>query len=690
MITPGGRDLWVDFGEVIAQEHSPVRTERLSELVRQADAIDAPRLTFIGRRVLSDAHRTDGRWDLVWPLLAQCLDEHQRRADRFERDDVTELLSWYAFLVEAMTDFPDRPLDLLDAAVRDLERRYREADLPLTAVYGTQRGIAAHVGDWDRAEAAFLRQIATTAVNDPWLDVIRVAHLIAKGEEAQALDVAAPVIADSANSGEQITRVRNLVLLPLARAGRWEEAALTYRRLTRGMSGEYALLEDLGGMAEFCALTGNLGTGAQWLVPDFEQRGRPLATMEYAASIAVLMRRLGDPEANRLHALATDLAGQFDRRNGTSAVGDRIRAKLAAEPLIEFLPILPTSRPPLPGAPDLPDAELLDRAEWHDLRCEPEEARACLAAVSPHLPPPLAARRAELTAKFFQSPETGDVLRHSIRTYLLRGDRARAWLSRCWLGLWMLHEGNDGITAIQQAVEALHELGEHQAWGEYWLAYALSTRERTSEALEAVARGLRHAGDPLVRGTLQLLEASLTGIAPHQAYETLLRGDVPEKALEALYQLEDDLGRVSDHPRVDGHLRYLRAVRTIEAGRPDQAVDDLNEAVGQAERRGNATVQQWCALTQANHAAGLTEDAIDSGIRAVAWLDHLRDNEDPAWAQAADETRYLIAECYQRLGDLPAAIKEYRMIAAGDGPLAASAFVAASELLATRPGTSSD
>ena len=35
-------------------------------------------------------------------------------------------------------------------------------------------------------------------------------------------------------------------------------------------------------------------------------------------------------------------------------------------------------------------------------------------------------------------------------------------------------------------------------------------------------------------------------------------------------------------------------------------------------------------------------------------------------------------------------IPEYRTIAAGDGPLAASAFVAASELLATRPGTSSD
>lgn len=687
MITPGGRDLWVDFNEVLTHEHSEERTAKLEEIVWRADVVDAPRITFLGRRSLASAYGVDGRWDLIYPLLDQCLDEHEQRPWRFERDDEAELLDWYAYLVECMTDFPDVTLDEIHAKAADLERRFRRGNYALTEVYGAHRGIAVHIGDLRWAEEAFARQVMTADEEDPWLEVVKIDHLLAKGDEEQALALAAPLLLNPSNSDELTTRVRHLALMPLVRAQRWAEAALTYRRLNRGMSGDYWRLEDHGGMAEFCALTGNLSEGTMWLGPleELGNRKRPLATMEYAASTAVLTRQLGWIDTERqMRVLATDLAAKFDLRNGTTACGDRVRRRLEAEPLTDFLPLYPTSRPPIPAPPqDLSDAELLDRAELHDLRCEPDEARVCLSRVREHLPQPLQARRDEIAAKFFQNPETKMVLRRSARIYDTYGDHGRAELTRCWIGLWTVFEGDAdaGVAAVREAVRRLHELGQGQAWGEYWLAYVLAGQERHHEALQAVARGKRHADELLVRGTLLALEAQLTGTPPEEAYEVFVEGGVPEKALEALYQLPEDITRKEPAlPRVAGYLRYQRAIRTINAGMPELAVDDLTEAVGQALRRNDATVEQWFHLTHANYAAERYEDALDAGLKAVAWLDQLK-TEDPSWTQTADETRYLIAECYQHLGDGPAAVREYRMLAAGDGPMAAAAFVAASALL---------
>lgn len=686
MITGGG-DLWVDFNEALAQDHSAERTARLEEIVTRADVVDAPRVTFLGRKSLANAHALDGRWDLVYPLLDEALNEHQERPWRFERDDEAGLLDWYAYLVECMVDFPDITLDEIIAKAQDLERRFRNGRYVLTEVYGVHRGIAVHIGDLGWADEAFVRQVASADVEDPWFEVLQIAHLLDKGEQEQALGLAAPLLLNPAHSDELTTRVRHLALLPLARAKQWDEAALTYRRLNRGMANDYWRLEDHGGMAEFCALTGNLSEGTTWLGPleELHNRKRPLATMEYAASAAVLTGQLGwiDTE-QRMRSLATELAERFDRRNGTTACGDRIREKLNQEPLVDFLPLYPTSRPPIPAPPKgLSDEELLDRAELHDLRCEPDEARVCLSRVGQDLPQPLRARRDEIAAKFFQSPETKSVLRRAARIYDKHGQRRRAELTRCWLGLWTVHEGyvEQGIDEVRQAVQRLHEMNDGQAWGEYWLAYVLAGQERNEEALQAVARGKRFADEPVAKGTLLLLEAQLLGIPPQEAYETFLAGDVPEKALEALYLLPEDITRpVPRQERVAGHLRYLRALRTINAGMPELAVDDLTEAVGQALRRNNATVEQWFHLTHANYAAQRYEDALDAGLKAVAWLEQLK-AEDASWERAADETRYLIADCYQRLGDGQAAVREYRVLAAGDGPMAAAAFVAASALL---------
>ncbi|WP_406642035.1 hypothetical protein [Amycolatopsis sp. WGS_07] len=715
--TDGVEDLWLSLRVAHAMEHGPERTAVLADAVRTADRLNEPRAAFTSRRMLASAYRLDGQWDRTRRLLDECLDAYDRRRWQFDPDDEAKLLGWYAWMVACMADFPDLSLDEIRAALEGVERRYTDAGLPWHEVYAARRGIAAHLGDWAAADEAHLRWVATapTDTDDRWLDVNAIDHYLGKGESARARRIAAAMLDDPAASDGPVVLARCLMLLPLARAGEWQLAALTFRRMRRGMSDGIYSLEHLARVIEFCALTGNVLVGIDWLsaMAGFEARQRPLATMEFAASAAVLasaMVRAGrgdtvldlgpdDPNtvplrvlARRMRGLALDLAGQFDRRNGNSFQSDRIRARLAAEPLTEFLPLEPASRPPLQllPPPGLSDEDLLARAEQHDLRCEADEARACLTVISDDLPPYLNARLVELRAKFFQSEETEPALRYAIDVYRQHGDLPRALLAECWLGLWAAHAGRpeESVEIVAAAVAQLRRIGDdtHCAWGEYWLAYLLAGQGAHADALDALARGQRHAeaaSDHLALGTLLILDTTLrpSPATATAALDALIAAGVPEKALEALAQLTHHEGyleiveKILAAPphgmdRLVGRLRYLRACALPDSG---HAADDLTEAVGQAALRSEDTAEQWHQLAQANHAAGRYEDAVDASQHAVERLD--------PQSEARDQASYLLADSYRALGDHRAALREYRRLADGDGALAAQAFVAGTALL---------
>jgi tetratricopeptide (TPR) repeat protein len=741
VITPGAEfELWVAFTEALAETGAEERIALLEDVVRRADATDAERMTYLSRRALADANRLRGRWDVTYRLFRECLDEYDRRPWRFTPDDRVELLLWYAWLVECMVDFPEFGLHEIREALDDVERRFVVAGRNLHEVHSARRGVAAHLGEWDVAERAYLRWTATadTGGDDRWLDLVGVEQLLARGDEesvARAHRLAAPLLADPSVSDRLLVFARILMLLPLAVAGQWDDAVRAYRGLRWGMAGGAHWIEQHGRLVEFCALTGNEAEGVDRLGPltGFEARKRPFATMEAATSIAVLADaqvragrgdiRLdlgdGDPNsgpfrvvADRMRATALDLADRFDRRNGTTTQGDRVRARLDARPLVDFLPLAPTSRPPLrPVTRGLSDDALLERARWHDLRCEGDESRACLAAVSANPSEHVAAQVAELHAKFFQGPETESVLRHCAEVCRRHGDERLALLGDCWLGLLVVHLGRveEGVAVTSDAVEGLRALGDDGdlAWGEHWLAHVLAGLGRHAEARAALERGKRHAeaaGDVLALGTLLQLEGTVfptTAVeSASAALAAFLAAEAPEKALESLALLENAyrergdteswrrlVDRLLARPatpavgRFSGRLRYSRACALMDEGRHAEAVDDLTEAIGQAALREGASVEQWHRLVLAAHAAGRHEDAVDAGLVAAPWLDHLRDTEDAAWGEWADQARHAVAESYRLLGHRVSALREYRVLADGSGPLAATAFVAASALV---------
>lgn len=722
-----GDDVWLALRSAQAMEHGPERTALLREVVQEADRVDTPRATFLARRLLADAHRVDGRWDRVRALFAECLREYDERRWRFERRDEVDLLGWYAWLVECLADFPDHTLEDIRAAQEGLARRFTDAGLPWHEVYAARRALAAHLGDWPAADEAYLRWVATapTDRDERWLDLAAVDHHLAKGDTEQAYRRATGMLDEPTATDDPVVLVRCLMLLPLARTGDWERASLTYRRLRRGMSGAFHSLESIGQLVEFCALTGNADAGIDWLaaMTGFEARQRPFATMEFATSAAVLAAALvragrgetvldlgpDDPNtapfrvvARTMRRLALDLAASFDRRNGNSFQGDRVRARLDAGPLTDFLPLSPTSRPPLTLLPPkgLSDEALLARAAWHDLRCEADEARACLTVVADDLPAHLEARRIELRAKFFQSEETEPLLRRAVDTHRRHGDEARALLAECWLGLWVSHTGrpDEAVATVVAAVAHLRRLGDDTdiAWGEYWLAYLLSGHGAHDEALAALARAGRHAeaaDDRLVLGTVLVLDATLRPslTTATSALDALIAAGAPEKALEALELVTrhetwpEVVEQVLARPprgaaRLVGRLRYLRVCGTAGAQRTAaDTIADLNEAIGQAALRDGDTAEQWWLLAQANHAAGRFEDAVDACLRTIQLVEHVRAED---WATRADQARHQLADSYRLLGDHRAALREYRVLADGDGDLAATAFVAGTALLA--------
>ncbi len=523
-----------------------------------------------------------------------------------------------------------------------------------------------------------------------------------------------PRRADAGGSdGAEITRLCR-TLVPLAAAGKHAEAASTYRWVSRASTGAPRRYGDHALRLEFCALTGNEHTGFDLLSLLDGVGDHPGADdrLEFFTSAALLTRRLTETGYGeirfvldgpydglslrllhrRMRAAAFVEAEELDERDHTTYFTDHAERKMAATPVAEFVPLLPSALPRVPilPPPDLPAEELVVRAEIHNHRCEAEEARACLAAIGT-VPEGIAPRLAELRAIFFQGGDTEERLRRAAAGFRRDGDETRFLLNQCWLGLWLVFDdqAETGVALTTVAAARLRAGTDDRAaaWGEHWLAHVLSGQGRTQEAYEALRRGAgraREAGDPLLLGTLLCLEASLRngdGEDPvvtlelaQEAMDAFIVGNVGEKAVEAVEQVRiayertgslEELDVFVEHllstlpvggpERLRGHLRQLRAVSLIGTGRFADAVEDAYASLGIAESRGKDTAEHWYVLVTALHGAGRFDEVLDVAPHAVDLLAGL-----PDWSYRC---RWMYADAYRALGESSRAFNEYSVLA---------------------------
>ncbi|EMD24064.1 hypothetical protein [Amycolatopsis azurea] len=517
----------------------------------------------------------------------------------------------------------------------------------------------------------------------------------------------------SDGDGAEITRLCR-TLVPLAAAGKYAEAASTYRWVARASTGDPRRYGDHALRLEFCALTGNEHTGLDLLslLDGVGDHADAVDRLEFFASAALLTRRLSETGYGeiqfvlngpydgltlsllhrRMRAAAFVEAEELDEGVPTGYFTSHAERKMAAKPVAEFVSLLPSALPRVPilPPPGLSAEELVTRAEIHNHRCEPEEARACLAAIET-VPEGIAPRLAELRAIFFQGGDTEERLRRAAAGFRRQGDETRFLLNQCWLGLWLVFDdqAETGVALTTVAAARLRAGTDDRAacWGEYWLAHVLSGQGRTPEAYEALRRGAeraREAGDPLLHGTLLCLEASLRngdGEDPsttlelaQAATDAFIVGNVGEKAVEAVEQVRiayertgslDELDVFVEHllatlpvggpERLRGHLRQLRALSLIGTGRFAEAVDDAYASLGVAASKGKDNAEHWYVLVTALHGAGRYDEVLDVAPRAIDLLAGL-----PDWGHRC---RWMYADTYRALGESSRAFNEYAVLA---------------------------
>jgi tetratricopeptide (TPR) repeat protein len=698
------------LGPARPPEPDEARIASLEEAVRQAEAGRSRRVAFTARRMLADAYSETGQWDRAFPLFARCLSEHDRYPDDVGPEEDRLLREWYVHIVRSMSEFPDIALSQIQQAFQDVEQRYRAGGHSLREVYGARRWVSQLTGNWveEQRQHRLWHAAGGPRPGDVRDFEAEVERLVLRG--GAALDhvrtIATPALTGELTFDEPVVPIQCLMLVPLVRAGAHDAAALAYRRSRRGLDRGGYRHEYAGLQLEFCALTGNEDAGRRILrerLRSFRTIRRPTGEMEFATAIAVLCRRLiatgrglasfqafGNGETTtatalyeEMHGTALRLAASFDARNGSTAQGDRIRARLDAVPLLEFLPLGPTARPrsvPAPVPAGLPPARHAAAARWFQRREDETMARRSLAAVGEPVPDKLAPRVHEVRALLDWDDGSGALLERAAAGYREYADEPRYLECLASLGCWQVEHGQAaGAGVVERTLGQARRLGNHRriAYHEWYSARAHRAAGREDEAYQALERAARHgteAGDAHATGTARLAEAcwrhrdrlpdEQIARAAEAAKDALLAAAAPEQVVTAYGYLRRAMtdterfrtlvGRdlaAGVPPRLRGALRYQRGITLVRDGRGAEAVEDLVAAAAEARARDGDTVELTYYLGAAFFAANRTEDAVDELRTVAGTLVRLRDEQrldDPAMA---DQARLMLADGYLALGE---------------------------------------
>jgi tetratricopeptide (TPR) repeat protein len=369
------------------------RAERLSE---EAEATGDRPLIVDALFNLLTAYNYSSEADRKFVPFAKALkmwDENPADFDEF----ATHSLHWYfKWVSSGMLDQPHIPLASIEKWQGEMEHRYRLAGHSERAVRQGEFRIARHIGDEERAERAYTAW--QSADRDRMSDCHACElHLqgnwqVHLGQDDRAVESWQPVLAGELTCAHEPHAVLASSLLPLLRLGRADEARANHLRGYRMVRTLESMRASVALHVEFCALTGNEARGLEILAQHpahFTTTGDPDSLMDHLSVTALLtarLRALGHADqqltgpggtlwtASALHdhaeRQALDLAGQFDRRNGTGAVSAAVRTRMSRQPLLDRLPLgvrstrldttvaepaAPVTAPPAAGT-DLPEA----------------------------------------------------------------------------------------------------------------------------------------------------------------------------------------------------------------------------------------------------------------------------------------------------------------------------------------------
>ncbi|WP_246001383.1 hypothetical protein [Allorhizocola rhizosphaerae] len=562
---------WV---QAYGMPRGPAKFEALDYVLRHADAAGLTQHALSWRMMALTEFHHGGDPARVFLAFSQCLAAIDR--DPSLQYSEHSLLWTFKWVVWALPQFPEIPLERTFAVLDDMQARYLRAGHSLHAFYQHRWLVSHHIGLSD-AEEWYVRLV--TAERDSLSDCrhcvpsSQVRHLATMGRDEEAIEVGAPFT--SGGCTEQPQWMLSELLVPYLRTGRWEQAADAHRVGYAHMRGDRHHLDNIAQHVFFCGLSGNEVRGLElvdrhrgWL----DAPSSPYAAMEFASAAALVLRRVGEADdAARMARLARDIAARFDARNGNTHQSTRIEARMAAEPLAERVALTAVGgyRRGMPKAA----ARLLDLVGELTAQGDPETAASTLFAAARHLH---AAGQAD------DAIETAEEAVRALDRHALTEEALR-----CRALLWELYL--DWTNDRERADALLDELLAAPSLPEGVPSHA-DMCQRAGRYVEAAAHH-RQAGDRLgeLRALLCALPSDDAATLAHA--EAVAAGDwaptellaaLDSFAAEALYRAGDYVGAVArtevglrrepgDEFSARHRLRMTAAQALVRLGRPAEA-----------------------------------------------------------------------------------------------------------------------
>ncbi|MGW0993023.1 tetratricopeptide repeat protein [Streptomyces sp. NPDC002520] len=601
------------------EPEGPARNARAEELLVAAERLDVPLAVIEALGHQLKVYNYSSEKDRMFVPFARLLRMWDERPEDFDEYEAHSLHWVFKWVSAGMLDQPHIPLASIEKWLGEMEHRYRLAGYSERAVRSAELSVAGHTGDRARAERAYSAWLA--ADRDPMADC-HACELHGQGawqvkcdDDAQALELWRPVLEGEYGCAHEPHTVLASSLAPLLRLGRVDEARAHHLRgfrLVRPMESMRGAYAD---HVEFCALTGNEARGLELLAERpayFTDTGHPRSRLDFMAVVALLMDRLtalglGERQvpgpagrawtarelAAHARAEALELAGRFDRRNGTSYVGDRARARMAQDPLVERLPlgvrtVRPTAAPvvaptpaPTPEAPEERDlAALLAEARRFSDTLRPQALEAWAAVARAAGDADLGTRdRAEIAEHeaMARGPEGAALFERAAELYAEAGDpgEARAARARGAYVRALTGEVDAALAAIDGLYDETLALYAEEATGVRQTASVVMSRAR-------VLMLLVQAQAPDAAGPETLAEA--------------------ERAVREVLALVD--GRAGDDVRLAARAaegRAMLAELAERAGNAERAAHLLRRAAGEYVAAG----LPWFAVEHEVQAAAL-------------------------------------------------------------------------------------
>lgn len=331
-----GSRLFEDINEynVISHKLSPrERVPLLERIITLADNSNREDIAFQARLTLNREANSAGLKHKVLVSLAWCLSY----MDRTTPGDPDQDVLWhYKWVVSDLGQHPDISRQRIEEAIADIARRYKATGYGMRAVHKLRAELAIDMGRLDDAkrETEIWRSLKRDGMSD-----CRACELDEQVELAgvskdydRAVKLAAPILKGRLSCAEVPTLTHAILLLPLLRLRRIDDAQALHKRRIAKLIREKNLTLAASRHLQYLALTGQHDRARRVIeayTPVVDEPGKMLDKLHFLLAFRLYLRRA---KKEGMTTLDTQLPKQFTRKTTSKAhpIEPLLRSTLAS------------------------------------------------------------------------------------------------------------------------------------------------------------------------------------------------------------------------------------------------------------------------------------------------------------------------------------------------------------------------